>query len=230
MELNEIGRNIESIFHQVIAKKEELETEYGWENTDARMTIFNKMGSILSAVNTGYFLMNIYLSDINWWRQFNASVPDRNIKRAFWDFERFFKIGVIQDLFSCVESSFQIYVRTIDPSACSNGTTEFKNIYTWLLNKTNLQGSIPLLDLWRNVRNTMHNNGTFLPSNGKNQTVIYKECSYVFNNGEAISFMTTELILLLIADLLKLVENIVISTPIVSIHDIEELNFSDYPE
>ena len=182
------------------------------------------MGSILSAVNTGYFLMNIYLSDMNFWRQFNTSVPDRNIKRAFWDFERFFKTGVVQNLFSCAESSFRVYVRAIDPSACSNGTTEFKNIYTWLLNKTNLQENVALLDLLRNVRNTIHNNGTFLPSNGQSQTVLYKECSYVFNSGEAISFMTIELILLLIVDLIELIENIVISKPLVSIANIKELN------
>jgi hypothetical protein len=75
-----------------------------------------------------------------------------------------------------MESSSRYYSREISPGQFNNAAGNFKCIYDHLLsnNKLNFPNYISLLDLWRLMRNTKHNNGIFYPDNQKNKSVCYK--------------------------------------------------------
>lgn len=226
MEIETIGQNIEFYSHQTFDKKAALQEKYSWSETDARITVLGKLNNILNSVSLGYFFMHTYLKNESWWEQYQKlDITIETIQTSTNEFEMFFRIGLIQNLTYCIESSFRIYVRALDPNACNKGQSEFKNIYEWLLKKLNLQtGNIDLLDLLRNIRNTMHNNGLFFPANGKNQTVIYKSNSFNFEVGKPNDFVNTELIVGLIPDLLDLVEKVVLSRPIMDMTSIREIS------
>ena len=69
----------------------------------------------------------------------------------------------------------------------------------------------------------MHNNGLFVPTSGKDQTIIHKNVSYKFEVGKPNEFVTTELIVNLLPDLIILIENTIESKPLVDIAYIEEI-------
>lgn len=225
MDVEKIGRQIELHYHHAFNKKVYLQSKYSWKEDDARLTVFAKISNVLSSANLGYFLMYSYLQKKDWWKQYQQlEVTELSIKSSIEEFEMFFRIGLIHNIMYGVESSFRIYVRTIDPQVCNKGMAEFKSIYEWLLKKLNLQANLPLLDLWRNIRNAMHNNGLFFPTNGKNQTVVYGSISYNFEVGKHNDFVTTELIISLIPSLTKVVEDIVESLPLKDINYIAEIS------
>lgn len=226
MIIEKIGREIELHAHQAFDKKVIIQDKYSWSNDDARLTVFNKINRLLASINLGYFLMHSYIQKEEWWQKNQyLEATKESIENAANDFEMLFRIGLIHNLLYCVESSFRIYMRTLDPTACNNGRAEFQSIYRCLLKILNLQTSnLELLDLLRNIRNTMHNNGLFFPSNDTNQTVTYKGTSYNFEVGKPNDFVKTELIVELIPDLITLIESVVTTSPLVGISYIKEIS------
>jgi hypothetical protein len=226
MDVEKIGPQLEQYSHMPFHIREKLAEKYFWKVDDARITAFNKLNSVLTTINLGYFLMHIYLSKKDWWKQYQKlDVTESSIQNTLNEFEMFYRIGLIQNIVYSIESSFRIFVRALDSAACKGGQAEFKSIYDWLLKKLNLQATnTELLDLIRNIRNTMHNNGLFFPTNGQNQSVTYKGTTYNFVVGQPNNFVTTELMISLVPDLLDLVEAVVQAKPLVDIGHIQEIS------
>lgn len=226
MDIEKIGRQLEQYSHMSIDTREDLTGKYSWIANDARITAFNKLNNVLTAMNLGYFLMHTYLLKKNWWKENQKlEVTEDAIQNTLDCFEMFYRIGLIQNLNYSIESSFRVFVRKLDPTACNGGQAEFKSIYDWLLKKLNLQtANTELLDMLRNIRNTMHNNGLFFPANGQNQSIKYKGETYNFVVANPNSFVTTELIVGLIPDLLDLVKKVVQTSPLVDIRHIQEIS------
>ena len=100
------------------------------------------MNRLLTSINLGYYLMHSYVQKRDWWKQYqNLEVTDDTIGNAVNDFEMLFRIGLIHNSLYCIESSFRLYVRTLDATACNNGRAEFQSIYRHILKKLNLQNS-----------------------------------------------------------------------------------------
>lgn len=226
MEIEIIGPKLEIYSHIPIDMRINLVAKYSWKEDDARITVFNKLNNVLTTINLGYFLMHTYLSKNDWWRQNQKfEVTDNSIQNILDEFEMFYRIGLIQNLSYSIESSFKIFVRALDSSACKGGLADFKNIYEWLLKKLNLQqNNTDLLDLLRNIRNTMHNNGLFIPTNGQNQSVKYHGITYNFEVGKPNNFVTTELVVGFIPDFLNLVEKVVQASPLIDLEHIPEIS------
>jgi hypothetical protein len=51
-------------------------------------------------------------------------------------------------------------LNVIDKTACDGGFGPYKNIYETFLKRTNCQELLPIFEISRYLRNSMHNNGT----------------------------------------------------------------------
>lgn len=226
MNIKIIGPLLEKYSHIPVDMRVNLENKYFWKEDDARLTAFNKLNNVLTTTNLSYFLIHTYLLEKDWWKvNQKLEVTESSIQNIINEFEMFYRIGLIQNLNYSIESTFRIFVRALDSSACKGGKAEYKSIYDWLLKKLNLQTSnTELLDLLRNIRNTMHNNGLFYPTNGQNQSVTFRGSSYNFVFASANTFVTTELIVSLIPDLLDLVNKVVQTEPLLDILHIQEIS------
>lgn len=165
--------------------------------------------------------MKFHLCYPSWWKTIsktNISNPDLQIYLN--EFDMFTKIGFIQFMFSSIESAFRIFLKQLDPSACNNGTAEFKSIYSSLLRRLNLQHQENLLDLLRLIRNSIHNNGVYFHKSGVNETVTYKGKKYTFEIGKPITFVTWEFIFEVIEDINGLIMEVVNANEIKTIHQI----------
>ncbi len=205
--------------------KDEIISEFpNWNNIkDARITVFSKLINVCNSTQLSFTFMHFHLTKLDWWKQIAKSeIPKNDAQIYANEFDMFTKIGFVQFSFSSIESAFRLYVKSIDSSACNNGTAEFKSIYSWLLKQTNLQSHENVLDLLRLVRNTIHNNGVYFHKSGQSETVTYRGKDYNFTIGKPVDFMTWDFIFKLISDIENLVIEVVKSTILNKIDLIED--------
>lgn len=202
--------------------RNELATKYNRNDSDARHTIFNKFSWAMTSTQLGLTFIMYHLNDPLWWTQKVKVTNPEEISTYVNVFDLFLKTSFFNIVFISIESSFRLYVRAIDSNSCSGGKGEFKNIYEYLFRKLGLERYIPLLDLLRNIRNSLHNNGLFMPISGKNSTIQYNDKAYDFVVGESVK-VSWELIFDLMPELKDLIVNVIESKEISSINKISEV-------
>lgn len=215
MKTEEIGKFLQEIQHLCIDARDGFSNKYGWQKSDARWAVFNKCSSVLITIGLGLVFLERHLTQRKWWEE-NSTLPftDQTIRDTSQEFEMFLRIGLIQNLMYSVESSLRIFLRSLNPAACKNGNAEFQSIYRCLLKMIDLSNHLTILDLWRNIRNVMHNNGLFMPPNGQDIVVEHKSKRYEFKVDQPISFLNTALLMELTPDMLYLMIDVVNSEKI----------------
>lgn len=162
----------------------------------------------------GLVLIRDELLDPLWWNEHIGVYDNASKIRQIEDFERYIRSAFLNNFFASIESSFRYYCSEISPGKFNNAAGNFRPMYEHLLskNKLNFPNYIPLLDLWRLMRNTKHNNGIFYPDNQKNSDVPYKGTKYKFVVGKVPQFLTWDLLLSLIPDIKDMLLNVVNSS------------------
>jgi len=143
---------------------------------------------------------------------------------------QFEQFGYAELLFSAIESSLRVFVRGIDPKACNEGRASFNSIFEYLLKKTGLEKYKPLLDLFREIRNTVHNNGIYLPERNGNKTIKWKDKTCNFEVGKPINFVTLPFLIEISKDLREMIEKIVESEPVASLKPLDDPTFPEGKE
>jgi hypothetical protein len=196
-----------------------VKTQYSYDNRDARVAVFTKCANVMNTAFVGFILIREELLDPRWWKEHISELDEVTITHHVEDFEMTIRSAFLSRLFASIESSFRYYCREVSPGACNNAAGNFKNIYDHLFskNKFNLPNYIPLLDLWRNMRNTIHNNGKFYPDNQQDCEVPYKGVTYKFEVGRVPQFLTWDLLLNLIPDLKDMLLSVVNSNDLTGV-------------
>lgn len=208
-------KKLERLQNQLAREKDEVSKEYDSfkPETDARISIYSKLMNSCNSLRLALTFMATNLMDLQWWKVTSKwIIPEKDIAIYIKEFESFSKIGFIQLIFMSIESSLRLYLRKLAPTACNNGTAEFKTIYECLfrthLSKIPNEG-IELLDLLRNIRNTIHNNGVYFHKDGGNSSVTWRGQTYNFEYGKPIDFVTWDFILKVLEAIGGLVEEVV---------------------
>ncbi len=178
-----------------------------WPESDARTSALAKHVNVLNRIQLGLFFLHKDLLSPDWWRRIGkGGLPLSDMLVYAKEYETFIRMGFVLNLSSSVESSFRLFVRALDPSACRGGLAEFNSVYSWLLKRLGLdtQDSKSLLDLLRHVRNTQHNNGVYFDRQGKDRTVEWREQIYAFQHEKAIDFVHWPLLLNVASEIQKL--------------------------
>lgn len=194
----------------------------GWHpDEDARISGFAKISNTMASVSLGLHFYGNQLINPSWWSSntngaFSAE-DKRRINLAYVDL---LKVGLIQVGFSAVESTLRDLLRTIDPTACAGGTARFKSIYECLFRSK--LSSVPangceLLDLLREIRNTVHNNGVYFNRCGQDLSVIYKGDTYDFRHRQKVDFLTWDLLICLYRDTCDLLYKVVTDSVVTGI-------------
>lgn len=112
-------------------------------------------------------------------------------------------------------------MRAMDASACKGGTANVDSIYRWLHKRLSADGwqdpvgdSIGMLDVHRNLRNTIHNNGFFYSADGSNKQVVWDGDTYAFENGKRPDFQSWPLHFKMAERLVNLNESMMLSKSI----------------
>jgi hypothetical protein len=193
-------KDVESILNQAVQDRKEVISVYPSvdRQRDARITAFSKLIDVLRSVQLSLIFVSKHLMNKSWWHSVCKNpIPEGETKSYMDGFGRFVKFGLVHGTFSCVESSMRVFLCALDPGACSRGTAEFKSVYECLL-KSKLSAcpsdAIELLDLFRLVRNTIHNNGLHLGKHGKDKSINWKGTTYQFKHGHPVRFIPLDFI------------------------------------
>lgn len=180
---------------------------------DARITGFAKLINVLNSVQLAFAFASKHLLHKQWWDAIaRTPIPDGDKQVYANEFANFTKVGFVHALFSSIESSLRLFLRALDPVACSGGTAEFKSIYDCLF--TSKLSAAPtdgtqFLDLLRLVRNTIHNNGVYLSPRGGTVTLSWQGQTFEFKQGVAVDFVTWEFLIRVSDSLRTLLREIV---------------------
>ncbi len=79
-----------------------------------------------------------------------------------------------------------MFTAALDPIACNQGTDSFQNVYQWLLKRTNNGKYNNLLNFFRLIRNTIHNNGVYVDINNQKQMIYHKGKTYNFEHAKPV--------------------------------------------
>ena len=121
------------------------------------------------------------------------------------------KYTFVMFAFIAVEAAMRSFLRAIDPAACLGGTAAWESIYNHLLGPARLtipepqRGSaIELLDLVREVRNLIHNNGVYFNRDAADRQLTYRGQVYSFRHGQPVDFVSWALLIEMVEGLRQL--------------------------
>ena len=188
--------------------RDELATTHGWSVFDIRLSVFTKIEYAVGSTALGFESMTEFLSMHRRHRDGSLHAPIE--QSVSTELAAFYKLGFMQFVFSAIESSLRSLLRALNSTAAKNGTAEFKAIYDCLL-RTELalpraQDWVDMLDLFRMIRNTLHNNGVYFHKSGTDTEVTYRSCVYQFKHGQKIDFVYWDLCLSLLDDSIDLLK------------------------
>ncbi len=167
-----------------------------WErNNDGRWAWFTGAKKILQSYQLSSVCIRDHLSHAEWWKSRSFEMTESEIPEHLKEFSVLQLYGLSNGLFTITEESLRLIVSALDPNACNEGRSDFKNIYEFLLSRVGLEKHRALFDLHRLIRNTNHTNGVFRPRNGQDVTVVFDGDEYHFRNGYKLTFVNIGLVL-----------------------------------
>ena len=155
---------------------------------DCRREYFSALISTFQNTQLTYMFILHQLSSCDWWREFSQNGALGEPVALVSDFGQWLKIFTFHSWALLTEELLRSIVR------CGVGTftapphVEFQSLYRHVLKVTNLQHLEPLFEVLRNTRNTIHNNGFFVPPNGKDAAITYKGTAFAFQNRTQVQF------------------------------------------
>lgn len=209
-EIERIRRALKEPGALYLGTQQRLLEETDWEEEeDGRVKVFGNAFNVHNSAGLGLLFLEKYLTKPQWWSQMMAEMPpqeDRYIYRS--EFLAFIKIGFVHALYSVVEAYFRSLAAEL-PGVDADPTESFANIYRSVLSDLGIGNYVPLLDLYRHVRNTVHHNGMYLPDHGEERTVEWDSETYRFVPGEIVEFVSWDFLIDRSEDLHDMLEKMV---------------------
>ena len=204
--------------------KKKLEKERSWKINDVRIVIFTKGIRVMNGIQIGLSHLHIDLRRDTWWEKKypNDVITPENKRLLCDDFDNFLRSGLISDVFGIFESTTRVLAGAYSPKIFSNLTINFSRIYPRFLKELSLNQFIPLIQIWSNIRNSVHNDGMFIPPKPENQDIVYDGDTYLFRVGKPVIHAGWKDLCELSYELGKATYQIVTSDKISSISFIEE--------
>lgn len=177
--LSELVNRIKN-YHEFQVKQLGDHPEYGL-NGDVRISTLTKLLSSMTGYQLSLIHSEIQLADKKWWEHyFGNQVSDNDIRIRTSSYNHISLIGFFHGFFMSLESSLRSLSIAIDPARNNNGRAEFANIYNFIFNTLSVQKYLPLFDILRLIRNTVHNNGLFIPTRSGDFSITYKGRTFEF--------------------------------------------------
>lgn len=162
---------------------------------DARLSLYGTTGNALVTELLTFKMIKTTLLSNPWWQANVPNLPEHEKRQHQTEvLVDHSKIATFVLFFSFYESVIRVILRAVKPGACDNGFAAFASVYTALFTHLNLQAHIPVLDFGRTIRNLIHNNGTYLNNNGRDESLTFNGTTYVFEHGRRVQFVYVDLL------------------------------------
>lgn len=219
-----VAHELETLRNEAVTVRNDLAAIYAQlPSTDPRVMTARHLKAIVSSTLLSWIHLEENVAEPAWWERTFGTVPPAG-QDEVTDYETLVTASFVVYSLSLFEAGLRRLVRAIDSTACGSGAAPFKTIYDWLfaqLHRSDWSYSrgekTQFLDLYREVRNTLHNNGIFYRADGRNVTVTWRGTQYEFVHGQAPAFLSWELDIALVRELVHLNDEIVRSETIAAL-------------
>ncbi len=183
---------IEAVQNFAIAERTRLCNDFpSWSTEhDIRIGLLAKQVSITRTAALAFAIMRANLTHAQWWHQvFGAAPPPRDGAEIIHGFDRTHHTAVMHGTFVVFDSGLRVIARALGATdRMVSGS--FKPLLDWLIAGPLLSlrdSDVPILiNLWRHVRNSFHNNGLHVDPNGRDTRVVYRGQTYDFIHGRPV--------------------------------------------
>jgi hypothetical protein len=221
--VSEVEQKLAALRKELVEHRNALGQKYATlPVTDPRRVVARHIRAIAGSAYLSWIFLEDELREPAWWQhQFNVIPPAA--QDDVHDYEVFVAATSVLYPFSLFEAGVRRIVRSIDSTACAGATAEFKSIYDWLLARMRRDGwafsqgdATAFLDLYRNVRNTLHNNGHLYSPKARNVTIEWRGVDYDFVHAQPPPFINWDFNVMLVRDLGQLNREIM-EAPLVAV-------------
>jgi len=222
---------IEKIRMDYTFSRKKLEKERSWKRNDSRIVIFTKGVRVMNGLQIGLSHLHRDLRRDEWWKHRfpNHVISSENKKLLCDDFDNLLRSGLISEVYGIFESTIRVLAGAYYSKIFPNLTISFSRIYPKFLKKLELEKFVPLIQILSNIRNSIHNDGTFLPIYKKDEDIPYDGDTYIFRVGKPIIYAGWKDLCELSYELGKATYQIVTSKKISSSSFIEEPGSKYWP-
>ena len=183
----QVVSSLEELRNEAVAARNQLAAHYGHlPSEDPRLVTARHIKAVVSSSYLSALQLDEHMSRPDWWRHTFGEVPPA-VTDELEDYATLIAANLAVFPISQFENGLRRLVWAMDPTACAGGNAEFKSICEWLFKRLvesgwSYAGGDPLvfLDVARNVRNTMHNNGSFMPRRPGNTSVVLNGVAHEF--------------------------------------------------
>lgn len=205
------------------AKAREVATSKLGDNSqnDIRVLVFKKYTSILATFMINIRFFDLYLYEGTWWLN-NTNIRSQDDRRDLvLNQDVFLKVSIITISFGLIESGLRALMRGINPLAHNKSSADFHPIYNNLFSSrlsSTKKEYIDFLDFFSTLRNTVsHNNGVYFHKSDQSVVRKFRENEYQFEIGKAIDFANWEIVVQILEDSMKMLEEVVFDENIINI-------------
>jgi hypothetical protein len=191
-------------------------------DNDIRVSFFGLTGNVLHSLLLFFAATIQTIANPKWWKEsYNKDSMTAQDLAAIKNLERLSKHSFFLFFFSRIETLLRKTINFVSTGFDTTGTTSFYNVYLKYLNEIGLDRYIPLFDICRLIRNTIHNNGVFISSSGNDRSISWNGKDFNFTHGSGIDFMSVDNIFFLYEELIDAINNIV-NCPLFNSHSFIE--------
>ena len=190
MQTDEIQENFSLATVFCDKKIRHLKENQKLKDNDARLIFFRKISQINDMTKLSYDLYKQYLLTHKWWKDSfpNHIISNKNKQNLCNSYDQHIRTSFILDNFSAFESSIRIIAQSHNSKKYEKLQYIFDKLVNWFMNEMGLSEQYPIIQVFTNIRNSMHSNGLFNPFNQENETIPYQNKIFSFKVGNPIEY------------------------------------------
>jgi hypothetical protein len=198
---------LEALLNQILPEYKKLKDSL--PTNDIRPSFYSLPGNTLVSLTFQMHAFDSTICETVWWQaKFNKPTPSPVDLEAIQSLEKFSKHAFLLFYLSRIETNLKKTINVISPGFDPRNNKSFYAVYCEALNKLGLAHYIPLFDIARHTRNTIHSNGFYISNSGSDIQLIWKTKIYDFKHLKEIEFATFDEIIFLFNELFVAIKNI----------------------
>ena len=194
-------------------KKGRQETPY--PQHDARREVLISIRTIVENALLNYIFIRDYLTEESWWPEKLSEVTMDKKLSGVKEQTIITKWYLFHAVTMTLEETLRSVVRSASITFTVSSTAEFQSILRHALKVANEHQFLPLFEILRLTRNTLHTNGIFFPKNNKDVEITYQAERFAFEVGQELKWLVEEALVWLLERVREAVVTIV-RNPIVA--------------
>ena len=179
---------LEILLQQCFSIIDDLLKLQKFSQNDARVTFFKHIVNVIDSSIIFLTTAHRYFGDESWWietqSKYNLSKRPIYFDREFDYCDQMISMSYFFFLFSAFEHSIRRITEVFSPELY-NSQSSFSPLLKGLIKKLNLNNEDNFVDLITSIRNSIHNNGLYIPRNSTiSRKIVWKNIAFHFDKNK----------------------------------------------